>query len=129
MDLQPALPIAVAQDPTRVRVDNLGIRYEDLERVFSEYDYGRMKAGYCCFECGEVQIKDGLPAAFPEACWVCAYPMRERQTRDMEEQFDGEVELGGRSLADIRAEDEELKEKARRAREGKPTSMIWVPGA
>ena len=129
MDMRPALPVAVDNDPTRVRVDKFGVKHEELERIFSEYDYGRMKAGYCCFECGEVQIKNGLPDAFPERCCVCRYPMRERQTRDMNDQFDGVTEIGGRPLEELRAEDDELKEKARRAREGRPSSMIWVPGA
>ena len=109
-------------------MDKFGIKHEDLERVFTEYDYGRMKNGYCCFECGEVQVKDGLPFAFPEKCSVCSYPMRERQSKDMSEQFEGVAkELGGRPLEELRAEDDELKEKARREREGRPTSMIWVP--
>jgi hypothetical protein len=128
MDMRPALPIAVDTDPTRVRVDKFGVKHEELERIFSEYDYGRLRDGYCCFECGEAQIRDGLPAAFPEKCSVCDYPMRARQARDMDEQFDGEArELGGRPIEELRAEDDELRERARRAREGRSSSRIWLP--
>jgi hypothetical protein len=130
MDLDPALPVAVDNDPTRVRIDKFGVKHEEIERIFTEYDYGRLKDGYCCFECGEAQQLGGMPVAFPEKCSACSYPMRERQSRDMAEQFDGvAAELGGRPLEELRAEDDELKEKARRAREGRPSSMIWVPGA
>jgi hypothetical protein len=127
MDLRPALPVAVDIDTSRVRVDKFGAKHEELERIFTEYDYGRLKDGYCCFECGEVQVENGLPKAFPEKCSVCHYPMKDRQTRDIADQFDGEVEIGGRPLDELRAEDDELKEKIRREQEGKPTSMIWVP--
>lgn len=127
-DMRPALPVVVDRDPTRVRIDTrTGERYEEIEHVFTEYDAGRIRAGYCCFNCGEAQYE-----AFPKICRIsfCAYPMRERQAQDFAEQFDGYTTIGpSRSIAELRAEDEELKEKARRRREGKPTSSIWLPGA
>jgi len=74
-------------------------------------------------ECGEAQ-----ETPFPERC-ICGYPMRDDQSRRFAEQFDGPTTIGPtRSIEELRAEDEEQKEKARRLRE-KPTSRIWVPGA
>lgn len=125
-DMRPALPVAVDRDTKRVRIDTrTGERYEEIEHVYTEYDAGRIRAGYCCLHCGEAQ-----ETPFPKKCWVCHYPMRDDQAKDFAEQFDGYTTIGSsRSLEELRAEDEEMKEKARRRREGKPTSSIWVPSA
>jgi hypothetical protein len=55
--------------------------------------------------------------------------MRDRQTQDFGEQFEGYTTVGpSKSLEELRAEDEEAK--ARMAYDkAKPTSSIWVPGA
>lgn len=125
MDMRPAIPVVATEDLTRVRVDTrTGTRYQELELVYTEYDIGRFRAGYCCIECGEAQAS----GPFPMACSVCGFPMRTEQTRVFGEQFDGVTTTGpSKSLAELRAEDDELKEKARRDREPKPTSMIWLP--
>jgi len=126
LDRRPALPIAVDSDTTRIRVDSLGRRHAEYDMTYTEYDWGRIKEGYCCFECGEAQFENGLPVAFLERC-ICGYPMRERQARDCSEQFDGPTTIGPtRSIEELRVEDEEQKERARRIRE-KPTSRIIVP--
>ena len=122
MDRRPAIPIAVDQDTSRIRIDTrTGERYEEVEAVYTEYDQGRIQAGYCCIECGEAQERP-----FPERC-VCGFPMRDHQARVYGEQFDGYTTIGGRSLEELRAEDEEAKARARYAR-AKPTTQIWIPG-
>lgn len=121
MDRRPALPIAVDQDTTRIRIDTrTGERLEELEAVYTEYDLGRIRAGYCCIECGEPHEQ-----AFPVRC-VCGFPMRDLQARVFGEQFGGYTTIGGRSLEELRADDELMKAKARYKQE-KPTSSIWVP--
>lgn len=122
MDRRPALPVAVEQDTKRIRIDTrTGERYEEVEAIFTEYDAGRIKAGYCCIECGEAQ-----EVPFPKRC-VCGFPMRDEQARVYAEQFDGPTTIGpARSIEELRAEDEERKAKARYA-EAKPTSQIWIP--
>jgi ribosomal protein L37E len=130
MDMRPALPVLATEDLTRVRVDTrTGTQYQELELVYTEYDIGRIKEGYCCIECGEAQVRP-----FPPKCSVCGFPMKDEQTRQFGLQFDGVTTTGQyKSLEELRAEDEEAKEKARRAREGKPTSSallpksIWLP--
>lgn len=124
--MRPALPVAVDLDTDRVMIDTrTGERIQSYEQTYTEYDVGRIRAGYCCINCGEAQ-KDG---AFPAECWVCRFPMRDEQTARFGEEFKGYTTLGpSRSLAELRLEDAEAKEKARRARDGKPTSSIWVPG-
>ena len=124
MDMRPALPVAVDEDLSRARIDTrTGERYQELEMIYTEYDVGRIRAGYCCIECGEAQERP-----FPLSCSVCSFPMMTEQTKRFGEQFDGYTTVGpSRSLEELRAEDDEAKEKARRAREGKPTSSIWLP--
>ena len=123
MDRKPAIPIIGGQDTRRVRIDTrTGEREQVYEEIYSEYDLGRIREGYCCIHCGEAQEKP-----FPERCWVCHFPMRNEQTRRFGEEFDGPTTIGpSRSLAEIRAEDEEAKARARYERE-KPTSQIWLP--
>ena len=125
MDMRPALPVDATEDTTRIRVDTrTGTRYQELELVYTEYDIGRIREGYCCIECGEAQPS----GPFPVSCCVCGFPMRTEQSRVFAQQFDGVTTIGpSRSLAELRAEDDELKEKARREREPRPTSRIWLP--
>jgi hypothetical protein len=124
MDRRPAIPVMAAEDTSRVRVDTrTGTRYQELELCYTEYDIGRIREGYCCIECGEAQERP-----FPFSCSVCSFPMRTEQSKHFAEQFDGVTTMGpSRSLADLRAEDIEAKEKERRRSEGKPTDRIWLP--
>lgn len=125
MDMKPALPVAIDEDTHRVLVDTrTGERIKHYEQVYTEYDVGRMRAGYVCIHCGEAQEQ-----AFPDKCWVCHFPMKDEQTHRFGEEFDGYTTIGpARSIEELRLEDAEAKERARRQRE-KPTSSIWVPGA
>ena len=129
MDTRPALPLLVDYDNTRIRVDKFGIKHREYEMAYTEYDIGRIREGYCCLECGEAQIRAGMPVAFPENCQACGFPMRAWQVQKFGEQFDGDSDIKApRPIEELRAEDEEQKEIARRIREGKPTSSILVPG-
>lgn len=130
MDIRPAIPVALDIDTDRVMVDTrTGERITSYEQVYTEYDVDRIRLGYCCIHCGEAQLENGLPVAFPEACWVCRYPMDADQRRRFAEEFEGYTTIGPtRSIEELRAEDDEAKEKARREREGKPNSSIWIPG-
>ena len=123
-DMRPALPVATESDTYRVRVDTrTGEKYAEYEMVYTEYDVGRIRAGYCCIECGEAHEE-----AFPDNC-VCGFPMRESQAQKFAEQFEGYTTIGpSKTLEELRLEDEEAKARARYRRE-KPTSSIWLPGA
>jgi len=125
-DPRPALPIMWDLDNGSMQIDpRTGERYAEYEMVYTPYDVGRMRAGYCCINtgCGEAQEQ-----AFPEKCSVCGFPMKEKQSQMFAEQFGGDAVGWGaaKSLAELRAEDEEAKERARRRRE-KPTSRIAIP--
>jgi len=121
--MRPALPVEVDVDTKRYGIGPDGTKYAEYEMIYTEYDMGRIRAGYCCLICGEAHEQ-----AFPERC-VCGFRMRDEQAQKFAEQFEGYTTIGPtRSLEEIRAEDEEQKERARRLRE-KPTSRIWLPGA
>lgn len=120
-DMRPALPVAVDLDTKRVRISPTGVKEAEYEFVYTEYDMGRIRAGYCCLVCGEAHEE-----AYPERC-VCGFQMRDKQAEKFAEQFEGYTTVGpSRSIAELRAEDEEIKERERRRRE-KPTSRIWLP--
>lgn len=129
MDLRPAMPVVIDVDTNRYVVDTrTGERLEAYEHVYTEYDVGRIRAGYCCIHCGEAQVEAGMPKAFPERCAICHFPMKAEQAQRFAEEFEGYTSVGpSRSLEELRAEDEEAKERARRRFEGKPTSRIWLP--
>lgn len=119
--MRPALPVEVDLDTARVRIGPDGERYAEYEMIYTEYDAGRIRAGYACMECGEPQ-----EVPFPERC-ICGYPMRDEQTKRYGEQFEGYTTVGSaKSIAELRLEDAEAKERARRKHE-KPTSQIWLP--
>lgn len=123
-DMRPALPVYTDEDTRgKVRVDlRTGERYREYEQGYTEYDVGRIRAGYCCIHCGEAQEQ-----SFPEKCWVCHFPMKDEQSAEFAKQFEGYTTIGpSRSLEELRAEDEEMKERARRQKV-KPTSSIAVP--
>lgn len=120
-DMRPALPVAVDLDTNRYAISPTGEKLAEYEFVYTEYDIGRIQSGYCCLVCGEAQ-----EVPFPEQC-VCGFQMRDKQSAKFAEQFDGPTTIGpSKSVAELRAEDEEAKERARRERE-KPTSSIVVP--
>lgn len=122
MDMRPALPVVASEDTAAVWVED-GVAYQDLELVYTDYDIGRFREGYCCIRCGEAQERP-----FPLSCLACGFAMKTEQSQWFAKMFDPDARIGpSRSLEEIRAEDEEAKERTRRIVEGNPTSMIWVP--
>ncbi len=128
-DLRPAIPVAVEPDTDRVVINTRTLeKMPSYCLTYTQYDLERIRNGYCCLNCGEAQSEGGLPVAFPERCWICEFPMRAEQAQKFAEEFDGPRRVGpSRSLAELRAEDDEVKERERRKREGRNTATIWVP--
>lgn len=122
MDRRPAVPVAVDVDATRYHVDQFGVKYQAYEQVYTEYDVGRIRAGYCCINCGEAQEQP-----WPEKCFICAFPMKRDQAQRFSEEFVGYTTVGpSKSMEELRAEDEEAKARAAHAK-AKPTTSIWLP--
>jgi hypothetical protein len=57
--------------------------------MLSEFDMGRLRAGYICLQC-----KEDLDTAFPDECPVCHYRMAARQAEDFATQFKGTTHVG-----------------------------------
>jgi hypothetical protein len=78
---------------------------------------GAIKAGHICLRC-----KEPHPDAFPLACDLCGYPMRERQATDFAIEFEGETHMGpSAALSQYTQEQDAAAEKAafdKRLREG-----------
>lgn len=92
-----------------------------------------IQAGHICLRCLEPQ-----PEAFPFACDLCGYSMRERQVMDIAMEFRGGEHVGpGAPIAEYLAEQEERLERldhARRKQEGSSPMQavrrrILSPGA
>ena len=67
--------------------------------VLSEEDFGRLAAGYVCLNCLE-----DLDTPFPDACPICGYGMREHQTRELNQHFEGYIALGPSTTLEEEAE-------------------------
>lgn len=86
---------------------------------------GAIKSGYYCAKCFEPQ-EDPLP----EKCWLCQFPMRERQGEFLAKGWRGNVRVGpSSSIEDEYAFMEEWAEQQRREQRDdilRP-SQIWLP--
>jgi len=116
---RPVIPVKVMES-----TDEL-VFYEDdraprspVHMVLSEFDVGRLAAGYICLQC-----KEDLDVAFPDECPVCHYRMAERQAEDFAKQFKGTTHLGpSTTIADERMIMDELRE-----REAREAGALWTP--
>jgi len=87
---RPVIPLAIDNDTETL------IFFEDgrpprspVIMYFSDYDIGRMQAGYICIQCYE-----DLDTAFPEECPVCRYKMAERQAEEFAKDYRGNAHIG-----------------------------------
>jgi hypothetical protein len=113
----------VDEDPNVYEVLPDGTVRRGLRFLYGEEDLDMIRQGYKCSECGELQ-----ESAFPDACLLCGFAMKERQSEHFAERFAGDRETGG--MIDWDAE-EELLERQRFERNqklGLTSSGIWVPG-
>lgn len=61
----------------------------------SEAQVERIRQGYVCIKCLEAYAN-----AFPDACSVCHFPMRERQSDEFAKDFRGNVRFGPSTTLD-----------------------------
>jgi hypothetical protein len=120
---KPIIPLSVEEDEEHVQLHADGTWRASPRIIFSEHDVGRIRAGYACCRCWEIQDN-----AFPDKCWVCGYPMKDRQAEYVAKAYKGNVYLGpSSSLEDeLAAMDELDKRKEREATVSAP--QIIVPG-
>ena len=87
---------------------------------------GRIRAGYVCARCFEVQ-----ETPFPTQCYLCKFPMADKQSEYVAKAYEGSVRVGPQTNADTEiAAMEEAAERRRRAMRDPITrpSQILLPG-
>lgn len=86
---------------------------------------GAIKSGYYCAKCLEPQSE-----SLPEKCWLCGFPMRERQGELLAKGWRGNIRVGpSSSLEDEYAFMEEWVERQERERDPRrAASQIVLPG-
>lgn len=122
----PVIPLAVELDTENVVINSAGEVRQDYRVILKEEDVGRMKAGYVCARCLETQERP-----FPKQCWICKFPMSDRQSEFIAKAYQGSVRVGpSTSLADELAaldEWEEQQEALQRDEIHRPTQVL-LPG-
>lgn len=120
---KPVIPIGVEESETHALLLRNGETRSAFNVTLSHEDLGRMKAGYVCVRCYEVQ-----DTPHPKECWVCKFPMAERQAEYLAKAFQGEQHMGPTiSLEDELAMLEEAEEMARREVHGFRPISVQVP--
>lgn len=92
---RPIVPDYTDTDVGSFQVMPDGRRMERTLFGLTEEQVGRIRAGYVCLQCLEDH-----DVAFPDACVVCRYPMRERQTADFQQDYRGEIKFGPSTTID-----------------------------
>jgi hypothetical protein len=103
------VPQAADIDPVSVSVMPDGRAFQRTVHGFTEEIVGRMRAGYVCVKCYEEH-----DTAFPDACVVCQFPMREKQTEEFAKDFRGDIAFGpSTTLDEERGIMNEMRERER----------------
>ena len=117
--------IVAENDPFVAQQQYDGTLTMGVRLTLCDEDVEMIRQGYKCIHCLE-----NLDTAFPEACFLCGYPMKKLQAETFAKVFAGHVP-GARTGADWEAEADRIEARAerrafeRRARE----SNIFVPRA
>lgn len=122
---RPVIPVAVEESDTHALLLKDGTTRSAYNITLSPEDTGRVRAGYVCVRCYETQ-----DAPFPEECWVCKFPMKERQLEYFGRAFQGNQHMGPTtSLEDELAMLREAEEIVRREEHGfQPIHMVVPRG-
>jgi hypothetical protein len=113
------IPIGVEESESHALLLRNGEVRSAFNITLSPDDIGRIRAGYVCVRCLEVQ-----DAPFPDQCWVCKFPMNERQLEFLEKAYQGDQRMGPSTpLEDELAMLEEAEQEALK----KVFSSVLVP--
>lgn len=122
----PVIPIAIEVDAENLVITSRGDLRHDARVILSDEDIGRMRAGYVCARCMDVQEKP-----FPEACVTCKFPMADRQAEFLAKAYQGSVRVGPQSTLDTEMAAMEEWEEAQRREQRDPIlrpTQILLPG-
>ena len=111
-------------DPNHVIVTSNGEVRQAPMIYLSEEDTGRIKAGYVCAKCFEVQS-----SPFPKECLICKFPMADQQAEYVAKSYEGTVRLGPSTTYEEENDImNEWAEKEALKRDRMPRNpQIWVP--
>ena len=100
------------------------IRHDVLVFVHQE-DMGAIRAGYYCAKCYEPQEKP-----FPKECWLCKFPMSDKQAEFIAKGYRGNIRVGpSSSREDEDAFMQEWGERQQRERDPRrAASQVLLPG-
>jgi hypothetical protein len=97
-------------------------RFRDAKLTLAPKDVERMRLGRLCIQCLEP-----FPEAFPQACPVCGFEVRDRQPAEFQRTYAGVEDM--RATPSIDREEARMIETNERARsEKRRHSRIWLPG-
>jgi len=113
-------------DEENLVVNRDGELRHDVMVIVHPDDVGAIKAGYYCAKCLEPQDKP-----FPKECWLCKFPMSDKQGEFFAKGYRGNIRVGpSSSLEDEYAYMEEFAERQRREERDEilRPSQILLPG-
>lgn len=119
-------PVLLEPDPEHVLVQQDGVIREHVNQIMSAEMAGQVADGYRCINC----LEAFLDGAWPETCFLCGFPVKEKQAERYALEFKGNVRVGpSTSIEEELAIAEELVEQRELAKFGmKKTNSIVVPG-
>src|SRR3990167_5491520 len=112
-------------DEENLVVNSNGDIRHDVMVIIDPDDMGAIRAGYYCAKCYEPQ-----ETPFPKECWVCKFPMSDKQSEFIAKGYRGNVRVGpSTTIADeygFMDEWEEIQRRKQRDPILNP-SQIWLP--
>lgn len=133
----PVKIIGAEIDTENLVITSIGEARHDFRAIIADRDgvdengdayvgIGALRSGYYCAKCLEPQDE-----AFPEHCYLCKFPMRDKQGEFLAKAYQGNVRVGPQSTMDTEmAAMEEWEEAQRRNSRDeilRPT-QVWLPG-
>lgn len=119
--------IGVEIDEENLVINSNGEMRHDVLVFVDEEDMGRIRAGYACARCYEVQNDP-----FPERCWVCRFPMKEKQSEFIAKGYRGNIRVGPSTTIEeeyaVMHEWQEIQVRKKRDSILNP-SQVWLPGS
>ena len=109
------------EDPDCIELFSDGPR-RGLRGTYCDEDVDMFRVGHKCIQCDEPQ-----PHAFPAACLLCGFNMKDLQADAFAERFQGWRPMGSSIDWDEEQERLERQRHERLARENASKSRIWIP--
>jgi hypothetical protein len=114
----------IDEDPDYIEQRN-GVLSRGLRFTYCDEDIEMIQQGYKCIDCGEVMRDEDGP--FPQQCFVCGFPMRDRQTEQFATMFAGWRPMGPQTDWDEEMDRMERERYERLRAEGLRSKGVYLP--